>query len=126
MQDLLGSPLIAAQDGNAIAAQYRQQFLIENTVLLTHQLMGAHRNLVQNLGLSHAVRPLGGRCITLQNLYQSAHADFKKFVEVGGKNAQKAEPFQQWQTAVISLVQDAFVEFEQAQLAIEIGVIHLI
>ncbi len=126
MHNLLWRPLVAAQHRDVIFTHHWHHFFVQNAVLLVHQLMGAHRNFIQRLGLGQAVRPLGWGRIALQNFYQATHAHFKKLVEIGGKNTQESQPLQQWQTAVIGLMQNTFVEFEQAQLAVEIGVIHLV
>src|SRR6476646_4831721 len=49
----------------------------------------------------------------------AAHSLHKKFVEVAGKNHQKANAFQQRRARVERLVEDAIIKFKPADIAIE-------
>ena len=84
--------------------------------------------------LDHSPDPLGDRPeglarrqpvvaalhhIALNLLLESRDADFKEFVEVRTGDAKKLDSLQQWRRGVQRLVENALVEFQPAQFAVD-------
>jgi hypothetical protein len=52
-------------------------------------------------------------------LFEAGDSDFEELVEVAAGDAVEPEPFQQWVVGPEGFFQDAVIEFEPAQFAIE-------
>jgi hypothetical protein len=115
---LLGGPGVAAVEEDVFFCQCGQQFFVEDAVLLAD-------DVVRFFGYSGD--GFGGRVPGLENLsgigacflFQIGHADFKKFVQIGRDDAQKAQAFQKRDTRILRLGEYAPVECQKAHFAAE-------
>ena len=101
---------------DAFAAQGGLQFVVEQVVLFVYQAVCLNRCGCKGFGGRHAaVEDFAG--IPLVFAPQVGHPYFKKFVKVGGDDAEEAQPLKQGDARILRLRQYAAVEFEQAQFA---------
>ena len=115
---LRARPLLAAVEHNVFLRQRGQQFLVKYLILLFNNLVRFLR--YQRDGFA-------GRLPRLEHLRgvgallaaQIRHAHFKKFVQIGRHDAQKAQPFQQGHARVLRLRQHAAVKRQQRQFTAE-------
>ena len=68
----------------------------------------------------HAVGASAVRQTGLDLLLDAADADHEEFVEVRCEDGQELEPFQQRHARIAAFLQDPTIEFEPAQVAVEI------
>ena len=112
-REVLGSDQLVARPG-----ERRPDLLEPGPVLLRHQRVGPAGDGSQHLGRQQAVGRRVGHA-TGDLLLQARHADHEELVEVGGDDAEELEPLQHRQGGVLGLLEDAGVELEPGELAIE-------
>jgi hypothetical protein len=56
----------------------------------------------------------------LEDLFQSRYPYFKKFIKVGGNDAEKFEPFQHRDRGIPSLVEHPLVELKPTQFTVDV------
>ena len=78
-------------------------------------------NLVQKLFGCNLVRS-GGPGTDFDALLESGDADFEKLVQIGAGNTQESQSLEQWNGRVPCLRKHAMIEFEQAQLSVNVPV----
>ena len=113
---LLGRPLLALQQADALVPQRGADFLVEAAVLRVDQRRGAVVDAVQQGGRRQPVG--GGRQAEFDGVADRTAADLEELVEVGAADAQKAQPLQQRHRRVLRLRQHAEVEVQLRQLAV--------
>ena len=59
------------------------------------------------------------RAVTFDLLFETSHPHFKELVKVRARDAEELDPFEQRSFGIERLVEDALIEFEPAQLAVE-------
>ena len=81
--------------------------------------------MLQLLLHGHAVRAGAIADARLHFLLQAAHADHEELIEIAADNGEKLESLEERHPGILSLFEDAPIEFEPAQLAadVERGVI---
>src|SRR6266567_5679973 len=86
--------LVDTQDANALLRQLRPQLLIPTGVLFFDELV---RQAVEQLPLLDHRQAVGrgGVIAVFQLLQEAADANFKKFIEIAGRDRQKFNPFQE-------------------------------
>src|SRR4051794_30451038 len=102
-----------------MAAQCRQQHVIQAAVLRIDQIARAIVNRLQLLGDAQAIRAALVRT-ELESLLQPGNANFEELVEIAGRDAEELESFEKRDSFVECLRQHADVEFEQRKLAIDV------
>jgi len=66
----------------------------------------------------HAIRP-GRYTANLDLFHQSGYADLKKLIHVAAAYAQILQTFQQWDSVILGLRNDAPIELELTEFAVE-------
>ncbi len=114
-----GGILVGFQKVHRLLGQQRPQGLLPTGALVLHHLQGAFPHRVDLLEGAHAVvaqifdaRP--------KFLEDGGHADHEEFVEIGPDDGQEFHPLQERVGGVQGLVQDALVEFQPTQLAVDV------
>jgi len=113
-------PFGALQKADVLCGQQRQEFIVQNPVLLGDQCMGGLADRAQLFHRRHQVWPRLPADREHDLLLQSGDTDLEEFVEIAACNAQKAQALEQRIGLVSSLLQDSAIELEQGQLAIDI------
>ena len=99
-------------------ASRRHQSLVEQLVLLRHQLVGLARYLAEHHGGRHAIG--AGRVAALVDLrLQAGDPDLEEFVQVAADDAQKAQALEQRHVRIGRLRQHPAIELELSELAVE-------
>ena len=116
--DVALRPLVVADDADLLLGQLLANVRPRRRVFLDHgQQPGADG--VKGLGRAHAVRRrarVAGRDL----LAQAGDAHLEELVEVAGEDRQEADALEQRVALVDGLVQDALVELEPRQLAVDV------
>ena len=109
----------ATQKADAFGCQCRQDDVVEMLILLGDDRVGLGRYQAISLLRRFAV---GGRArgMRLDLFLETGHADFEKFIQIAGDDTQEAQTFKQGYTLVFRLGQNASVERQKTQLAVEI------
>src|SRR5260370_5731607 len=105
-------------NANPVFCQLRKQFLVPKLVLVCDQLVGAALDLIKRLGRTQAVR-CDIACLAFDLLFDAGNADLEEFVEVRTEDATNLHPLDQWLGRVLCFLQNATIELEPAQLAID-------
>ena len=120
--DLGVVPLAGRVKRDAFGFEAGQQ-AIEHRVLLFHQRLRPGANLRVNLLERHAVGCEHAR-IFAHLLLQPGDADFEELIQIATHDTDKAKAFQQRRCGVGCLGEYAFIERQNAQLAVEQRIIH--
>ena len=115
----VGQVLEAAED-DALAFQRGQHVFVQTAVDLVGHARGRSADAFELLLDRHAVGAGAVGDAGLHFLLQAADADHEEFVEVGLEDGEELQAFQQRHVWVLGLLQDAAVEFQPTQLAVEI------
>ena len=103
---------------DVVLGQLRNEQIVKAVSLLVHQLGDASGDRGENLAGRHAVGrdvvDVGGDLAS-----QAGDANHVELVEVGGEDRQELDSFEQGVARVLGLVEDAAVELEPAQFAID-------
>ena len=116
---LLGSPLGAPYEADLVAFELGDEHLIENPVLILHQPVRDLGDPFEYLVRRHVFRTRLHRARS-DLFLQARHADLEELIEVGSRYAEEAQPLEQRRRRVLGLFEDAPVELQQAELAIDI------
>ena len=111
-------PVRAAQELDALLRQGGNEFFVEQLVLPGDELVRRRVQTLEDLRGLQAVRP-GREATQLGLLFQPRNADLEELIQVAADDAQVSQPLQQRNRRVFRLRQDATVEFEQAELAVQ-------
>ncbi len=103
---------------DAVLDQGGEEFVVPELVLVPDHFEDIFPDGVESLARAHAVGT-GIVGLVFDLLFEARHAHFKKFVQVGGHNAQEADAFQQGLTRVLRFFQHPAVEGQPAQLAVD-------
>ena len=115
---MCGPPAGAPDEADTCVLERRDQFLIEQAVLLFHEGVSPLADVAQHLPRGEHVRALG-RKVQFQALPESANPDLKELIEVRRDNAEEFQTLQQRDGGVLRLVQDPPVELKGAEFAID-------
>ena len=108
---------ITADDLQTILFETGHQLLIVGRILPLHKLMGLRQEGIELLLGCHAGNiPLF--ISRIDHILQGCHPDHKKFIEVGGRDAQELEALKQGIVLVSRLAQTSPVKFEPAQFPV--------
>ena len=93
--------------------------MIQDDVLLMNQLVRQRGDASQEFRRGQSVgAPLFD---SMGHLFlESRHADFEELVEIGAHDAEKLQSFQQWNLLIFRQIEDAPVEFQEAELAVQV------
>src|SRR6202171_5163501 len=105
-------------NANAVLGQLRNKFVIPERVLGRDQLAHNALDAIECLGRTQAIGPNVARR-ALDLLLDAGDANLEEFVEVGAEDGQKFYALDQWLGRVLRFLQDAPIELEPAQLAID-------
>ena len=97
---------------DAFALQRRHHDVVEQRVLVLHQLVGRRGNGLQVLARDTRAGPVAG-------FDQVRHSHFKKLVQVGRNDGHVAQALQQRHIGTLRLGQHAAVELQDGPLAVE-------
>jgi hypothetical protein len=125
-QEIIADPLALrlvprhpAQETDALVGQRRQDDVVEVLVLFGDDGVGFGRNQTEGLLRCLAVGGDDGG-VRLDLFLEPGHADFEEFVEVARDDAEEAQAFEQRHAFVFGLGQNAPVEGEQTEFAVEV------
>ena len=123
---LLGQILDAAQE-DAFLLEGRQQFAAQTLVGLGEELADGGTNLLELFARRHAVGPGADVDARLHLLLQAADAHHEELIEIRGEDGQELEPFEQRHRRVLRFFEDAAIEFQPAQFAVdvELGIVKI-
>src|SRR3954471_8522578 len=113
-------PLTPAQEADAFGCQLWQQLLIQHLVLARDQSLRFLRDEPKDLRKWQTIRPLGRVCSNL--LLEPGYSDLEEFIHVAVDYAQEAQPFERRNIAVFGERQNASVEFELTELAVQVQI----
>ena len=116
---LLGRPLVARDEADAFAVEFRQQRVVPECVLRADEFEHACANACEQLGRRCAVRA-GLGVAEGDVVAQHGDLDFEEFVEVGIRDAQEAHALEQRHRLVLCLREHAEIEFELGEFAVEV------
>ncbi len=116
---LLFGPVPAPEEADAGAGERRQQVLVPQAVLGGYQLVRDARYVFEHARRQLAVRA-GDVGADFDLRLEARHPDLEELVQVAADDAQEAQALQQRHAEVSGLRQDAPVELEQTELAIEV------
>ena len=117
---LRGSEIGAAQEADAFRREPGQDLLVEQAGTARRPARAPPSPPARTPGRARMrSAPMTGDPASISRL-QPGDADFEELVEIGGDDAQEAQPLQQRRRAVLRLRQHAPVERELAELAVEI------
>ena len=111
-------PLGAAQEADLLLRERGEDLVVQQPVLLLDDALHLRRDLPERLQRREPVRSRRDRA-HLDLLLQPRDADLEELVQVGGDDAQEAQALEQRHRAVLGLREDAAIEFEDLQLAVE-------
>ena len=115
---LLCGPLRATQEADALRCQCRENIVVQQHILMRHQTMRLLCHQPEGLFRRFPIRSaVAGPKFNL--LFQSGHPNLEKLIKVGGHDGQEPETFQRWNVAVFCLREDAPVEGQQLNLAVQ-------
>ena len=106
------------QEADAVLGKRRFEFVLPAAVLADHHAADALRHGLENLGGRAAVHRALGR-VAFDLLLEAGDAHLEKLVEVRAADAEEFQAFEQGIRRIQRLVEDALVEFQPAQLAVE-------
>src|ERR1035437_4002532 len=92
---------------------------LEDVAVLVQQLADSGADCRQLL-LSRLLARSPGRRMCLGLFHQPCDADLEELVHVAGEDGQELDSFKQWIALVACLVQDAILELERTQLAVDV------
>ena len=107
---LYGRTLAMRDDPDALLRQLWEQFVLVERVLPVHQLAHRGRNGLES-------RPAASRTARRRQVQLGAH--FKKLIQVRGHDGQEAQALEQRHVGPRSPVENAFVERQDAQIAVQ-------
>jgi hypothetical protein len=113
------SPAFRRNEHHTVLGELRHEHVVQDLILLLDEVRGAHANRFQLVGDGQAVRTALQRA-RLQELLQARDSNLEELVEIGARNAQELDPFEQGNAAVLRLFQHALIEFQERQLAIDV------
>jgi hypothetical protein len=61
-------------------------------------------------------------CVNFKQLLERSNSDFKEFIQVCARNAQKSDSLENWQSLVTGLRQYTSIELEEAQFPVDVPV----
>src|SRR6185436_12041810 len=97
-----------------------EDLLVEEAVLALDDALRARRDLAEDLDRSEPVGPGGARRgAELDLLLDAGKPDLEELVEIGGDDAEEAQAFEHRHRAVLGLGENAAIELERLQLAVE-------
>ena len=110
--------LIHVMDEDIVLAQERLDLLVPERVLLRHHLMHDALDRFKGRGRAH---PIGSDVARLARdlLLDAGDANLEKLIEVRADDPEELDPFEQRLGRVLRFLQDAAVELEPAQLAVD-------
>ena len=111
-------PLRTAQKTDTFIGRGRQQGVVELSVLIGHQAVHGGRNFVVRFLWQTSIGG-AGLAVAFDLLLEAGHADLEELVQVGRDDTQKEQSLQQRHTLILRLCQDATVEGDQPQFAVE-------
>jgi hypothetical protein len=111
-------------EANTCLGEFGKHHLIEQFVLVSDQVVNIGRQLVEQFLCRDFLRSLRRRA-NLHALLERGYANLEKLVEVGATDTQEAQPLEQRNIGVLRLGEHTFVEFEQAELAVDVEAVHL-
>ncbi len=103
---------------DAMLAQFRKQDIVPKLILVVDHVQHDFADRVEGLARRHPVGT-GAVRLMLDLLLQPGHAHLEKFIEIGGYDSQKTDPFQQRLTGVLRFFQHAAVEGEPAEFTVD-------
>jgi hypothetical protein len=113
------APGRATQEADTLFGEGRQDHVVQVLVLLGDDGMGFGRDQAEGFLCRLAVDgDAGGAGANL--FLEAGNPDFKKLVHVAGDDAQEAQAFEQGHPLILGLGQDAPVEGEQAEFAVQV------
>src|SRR5882672_569047 len=108
---------------HAACSEAGKDLVVEDAVLLRHELVGATVDRCQLLGRGHTVGPVVLRLHPgVHLLLQPRHPDLEELVQVGAEDRQELEPFEPRVRGVGRLLEHPCVELQPRQLAVEVVV----
>src|SRR5207244_962176 len=103
------------QEFDAMLRQRGPQIVSPAIVLLIDHQANTFGDGAENFGGGQAVDAPRYN-VRFDLLLDAGDADFEKFVEVRGNNAEKLDALQEWIARIESFIKHALVEFQPAQL----------
>jgi hypothetical protein len=119
---LLAVELVPADQVDALLGQLGHQLLTEQPRMALHQLTGAGPDLLEHLTRHEA----GGRTdgqVGRDPPLQAGHPHHEELVEVVGEDRREAHALEQRLPVVLGQLEDALVEAEPGQLAVEEAIV---
>ena len=123
LYDRFRARLVTPRPGQASGLGDLLMLLPDLSVLLVRLLRDDRVGLGRYQAISLLRRfAVGGRArgMRLDLFLETGHADFEKFIQIAGDDTQEAQTFKQGHTLVFRLGQNASVERQKTQLAVEI------
>ena len=115
-----GQVLEPAAEDDSLLLQGRQDFLFEDPVLFLDELGDEGGDAVDLVLREHLVGPGGPGDAGVDLLHQAADPDHEELVQVGGEDGEELEPLEQGDAVVLGLVEDAAVELQPGEFAVDV------
>ena len=97
----------------------REEGFVEQIVLVGDHALDPLTDGGEGFAGAEAVGPVGVAAV-FQQLFEGGDADFEELVEVGADDGEELEPFQEGLGGILGLLEDPLVEFQPAELAVEV------
>ena len=103
---------------NPVFRQLRQQFIFPKRILRRHQFAHRFLDAIENFGGAQSVRTDAAR-LALNLLFDPCDANLKKLVQIRTDDGEKLNALDERLPLILRLFQDAAVELEPTQLAVD-------
>ena len=112
-------PGVGRHEHHAVLGEFRHERVVQQLILLVDQAYRAVADRPQDLGHCQPVHRDLERA-DLEQFFQAGDPDFEKLVQVGARDAQEFDAFQQRNAQILRLLQDPLIEFQERQLAVDV------
>ena len=119
---LLAVELVPADQVDALLRELRDQVLAEETGMPLHQVAGAGPDPLEHLPRQQPGRG-ADRQVGRDPALEAGHAHHEELVEVVGEDRREAHPLEQRLGVVLGQLQDALVEVQPGELAVQEAVV---
>ena len=116
---LRARPVVAADEANSLVKERGDELVVEHSVLLVNGRARLLGDRPQHLGGAHAVRS-ERCCARLEPMLEPGDSDLEELVEIGRRDTEKLQALEKWDGRVFRLMQDAHVERELRELAVDV------
>ena len=104
---------------DALLGKGWQESFVEELVLIGDHTEDAGTNRGEDIGWAEAIRSVHVASV-FDELLEGGDADFKELIEIGADDGEEFESFEEGLGGVLGLFEDTMIEFEPAELAIQV------